>query len=157
MLKWTSTRRPFLIKEEAKNLQVLARKSRLGELDYVLFIFFLHNCINYSMYMHDRSLTSLEICVSGIFSETAWRAMNCRQATHPFMLVSRFLKRNRLAAWSWPPGDACLPPSFWVSRWRVWRLWTSAKQRELNWFNFGVLRFLGWFWSRRKKVLSVYK
>jgi len=58
-----------LIKEEAKNLQVYAKEFRLEELDYVLFMF-LRNCMNYSMYMYDHSLFSLEICVSGIFPET---------------------------------------------------------------------------------------
>jgi len=47
----------------------------------------------------------LNFRVSGNFPETAWRTMNCHQATHPFLLVSGFLKRNRFVAYSWPPGD----------------------------------------------------
>jgi len=39
------------------------------------------------------------------FSETAWRAMNYRQATHTFVCVLGSWRRNRLAAHSRPPGD----------------------------------------------------
>jgi len=40
------------------------------------------------------------------FPETAWRVTNHRQATHAISCVLGSWKRNRLAAHSWPPGDA---------------------------------------------------
>jgi len=46
--------------------------------------------------------------VSGIFPEIAWRVMNHRQATHHFCTGFGFLKRNRLSASPWPPGDTLL-------------------------------------------------
>jgi len=42
------------------------------------------------MIMYDISLSLFEFCVSGIFPETAWRVMNCRQATHLFLHDSGF-------------------------------------------------------------------
>jgi len=37
------------------------------------------------MIMHEHPLSWLEFRVSGIFPETAWRAMNCRQTTKAFL------------------------------------------------------------------------
>jgi len=47
----------------------------------------------------------LKFCVSRIFSETAWRVINHRQATHLFWLVLGSWRRNRLVAHSRPPSD----------------------------------------------------
>jgi len=48
------------------------------------------------------------------FPEIAWRVMNHRQAAHLFVLISGFLKWNRLVARIWPPSDTWLQPKFWV-------------------------------------------
>jgi len=39
----------------------------------------------------------LKCRVSGKFPETAWWAVHSRHAAHALWLISRFLKRNRLA------------------------------------------------------------
>jgi len=48
----------------------------------------------------------------------AWRAVHSRHATYICLPISRFLKRNRLAVHSHPPGDACWKTQFfefWLS------------------------------------------
>jgi len=52
--------------------------------------------------------------ISGNFPEIAWRAVHSRHAAHIIFAFSGFLKRNRLAVNSQPPGDACWKAQFLV-------------------------------------------
>ena len=60
----------------------------------------------YRMLLHDQCLFLLNFAFLGIFSETAWRVMNCRQATHAFCLFFWVPNRNCLAVSLVSPGDA---------------------------------------------------
>jgi len=40
----------------------------------------------YRILLHDQCLFLLNFAFLGIFPETAWQVMNCRQATHAFCL-----------------------------------------------------------------------
>jgi len=58
------------------------------------------------MLLHDQCLFLLNFAFLGIFPETAWRVMNCHQATHAFCLFFWVPNRNRLAMSLVPLGDA---------------------------------------------------
>ena len=60
----------------------------------------------YRMLLHDQCLFLLNFAFLGIFPETAWRVMNCHQATHAFCLFFWVPNRNRLAMSLVPLGDA---------------------------------------------------
>jgi len=60
----------------------------------------------YRMLLHDQCLFLLNFAFLGISPETAWRVMNCRQATHAFCLSFWVPNRNRLAVSLVLPGDA---------------------------------------------------
>jgi len=59
------------------------------------------------MIIYDYPLSLLKFRVSGMFSETTWRTMNCRQATHAFFQFLCTSTMNHLADDELPPGDAC--------------------------------------------------
>ena len=141
-------------KERVNSIQVLARISKLGELDHVLFMF-LNNCMNHSMFVYDFPLLYLKSCVSGIFPETTWRMRNCRQATHTIYVCFLGLYEEP------PDGELCAAgqhklrnpvPGFSYERPSSDE---SAKRRESFWLNFGVLGRLGWFWSGNLEAIYV--
>jgi len=51
----------------------------------------------YRMLLHDQCLFLLNFAFLGIFPETAWRVMNCCQATH----VAYFSEFLIGIAWQW--------------------------------------------------------
>jgi len=64
------------------------------------------------MLLYDQCLFLLNFAFLGIFPETAWRVMNCRQTTHAFCLFFWVPNRNRLAMSLVPPGDASIATQF---------------------------------------------
>jgi len=89
----------------SQTIQFKRRDSRLGELLYVRIFISAFELIDICIIVIIVRFW-LNLCVSGKFPETAWRAIHSRQAVHVIICDLGSWTRNRLAARSRPPGAA---------------------------------------------------